>query len=68
MVAKTRSHGSIEEEGIEMENRSEIIKIQEKLRELDTLRFDVVEIKSLLYARFSQASRSGAEVVATETR
>lgn len=50
MVAKTRSHGSVEEEATEMENRAEIIKIQEKLKELDSLKSDVAEIKSLLFA------------------
>lgn len=45
MVVSSRSHGSIEEEDIEMENSAEIVKIQEKLTELDTLKSDVAAIK-----------------------
>lgn len=68
MVAKTRSHGSIEEEEIEMENRTEILKIQEKLEELDTLKSYVAEIKRLLFEKFSQTSMVGAETRALDLR
>lgn len=67
-MAKTRSHGSIEEEEMEMENRIEILKIQEKLEELDTLKSDVAEIKKLLFTKFSQTSMVGAETRAMDLR
>lgn len=59
MVVRTRSQGSIEEEDIEIENRAEILKIQEKLIELDSLNSDVAEIKALLFARFPPPTSVG---------
>lgn len=58
-MVRTHSHGSIEEEDIEMENRAEIVKIHEKLAELETLKSDVAEIKALLITNLSQSSTSG---------
>ena len=39
-----------------MENRAEIIKIYEKLEELETLKSDVAEIKNLLVSRLSHSA------------
>lgn len=59
MVVRTRSHGgSIEEEDLEMENRAEIVMIQEKLSELETLKTDVAEIEALLLSRFGPTAVS----------